>query len=152
MRLYTLHKKQVLPLSKQEAWEFFSDPGKLSSITPGDMKFNMRSPMSRTMHPGMIIHYDLKPLPAFPVQWVTEITHMIEERLFVDEQRFGPFRFWHHQHHFNDHPLGVEIEDIIHYVLPFGPLGTLAHRMLVEKRLEEIFEFRKQQLSQAFRS
>ncbi|MFB4162152.1 hypothetical protein ACE1TF_19965 [Geomicrobium sp. JSM 1781026] len=150
MRLYTLKETQVLPISKEDAWEFFSNPGQLSSITPGDMKFDVRNDIKDRMHPGMIVHYDLKPLPAFPVQWVTEITHVVEGELFVDEQRFGPFRFWHHQHHFHDHPDGVEIEDIVHYVLPFGPIGRLAHQAIVEKRLKDIFSYRKEQLAKRF--
>ena len=83
------------------------------------------------MRPGMIISYRIHPIFRLRLSWVTEITHVQEPHSFVDEQRFGPYKFWHHQHRFREVPGGVEIRDIVNYALPFGPLGRIAHSTVV---------------------
>jgi len=75
---------------------------------------------------------------------------MINQELFVDEQRFRPFRFWYHHHRFTNIEGGVQIEDIVHYAMPFGIVGKIAHKIMVRKRLLEIFSFRKKQLHEYF--
>ena len=104
------------------------------------------------MYAGQIISYIVKPLAGIPMRWVTEITHVRDHEFFVDEQRFGPYKFWHHQHHFREIPGGVLMTDIIHYAIPFGPLGSLANQLLVKKELEKIFSFRKKSLETLFGS
>ena len=96
--------------------------------------------------------YQLKPILKIPVRWVTEITHVVEPILFVDEQRFGPYRFWHHQHHFRKVHVGVEVLDLVHYALFYGPLGYLANKFLVGKQLNQIFNYRRQVLVGMFGS
>ncbi|MBB6449645.1 ligand-binding SRPBCC domain-containing protein [Geomicrobium halophilum] len=150
MKIYTLTSTQQLPISRKEAWTFFSDPRQLASITPDDMSFEMMDDMTEPMHAGMILSYRIRPFPLIQVQWVTEITHVIEGERFVDEQRLGPFRFWHHQHRFTEINGGVEMQDTVHYAMPFSIFGRLVHKLLVRKRLEEIFSFRKKQLQAYF--
>jgi ligand-binding SRPBCC domain-containing protein len=148
--LYRLHRIQCLPISVGQAWEFFSDPHNLPIITPAWLRFCVTSPLPDKMYPGMIVTYTITPVGRLPVRWVTEITHVNEPCLFVDEQRFGPYRFWHHQHLFRDIDGGVEVQDIVHYALPFGPIGVLTHRLLVKKQLKEIFDFRRRVLQERF--
>ncbi|WP_059105005.1 SRPBCC family protein [Shouchella shacheensis] len=150
MKLYTLTSTQQLPISRKEAWAFFSDPNQLSNITPDNMTFKIMEAISENMHAGMIIRYRIRPFSWLQVQWVTEITHILKGERFVDEQRFGPFRLWHHQHIFTEVEGGVEVQDVVHYVMPLSILGRLVHRLIVRKRLEEIFSFRKKQLSTYF--
>ncbi|QDI90149.1 hypothetical protein EPH95_02315 [Salicibibacter halophilus] len=150
MKLYTLTSIQQLPISREEAWAFFSDPRQLGSITPGDMSFEMIDDLTEPMHAGMILRYRIRPFRFVQVQWVTEITHVIEGERFVDEQRFGPFRFWHHQHRFTEIDGGVEMQDTVHYAMPYAFIGRIAHPLIVRKRLEEIFAFRKEQLQAHF--
>lgn len=152
MKLHRLHRKQRLPVSSEEAWAFFADPQNLPLITPPWLDFQLTSAVPERMHPGLILTYTIRPFLGFKVRWVTEITHVDTPHFFVDEQRFGPYRFWHHQHHFRDVKGGVEVEDIVHYALPLGPLGTLMHRFVVGGRLEEIFSYRREVLSQRFGS
>jgi len=102
------------------------------------------------MVPGMIVTYSIRPLLGIPVHWVTEITHVREPNLFVDEQRFGPYRFWHHQHHFREVDGGVEMEDLVHYGLPFGGIGRLLGGSHVRRQLAGIFSFRKTFLEETF--
>lgn len=150
MRLYTLHTRQKLPVSVAEAWSFFSDPSNLNTITPEDMKFQTLSGDDRKMFSGQIIHYKISPFSGITLQWVTEITHMESHSFFVDEQRFGPYKFWHHKHFFREIEGGTEMEDLIHYQVPFGFIGTLFHPFLVRPKLKAIFDYRKKKLEQLF--
>ncbi|GFO55235.1 SRPBCC domain-containing protein [Geomonas sp. Red276] len=151
MPLERLERTQVIATTLAEAWRFFSRPDNLATITPPSMAFRVTSAPQQTMYPGMIITYKVSPVSGLPLTWVTEITHVEEPSFFVDEQRIGPYRFWHHQHHFREVEGGVEMRDIVHYQLPFGPLA-LPVTWLVKRRLEGIFEYRVQAVERLFGS
>jgi ligand-binding SRPBCC domain-containing protein len=151
MRLYTLRTRLSLPLSLREAWDFFSDPRNLQVITPPTLGFRITSELPERMHAGLIITYTVTPVARIPVTWVTEITHLEERRFFVDEQRFGPYRFWHHQHHFREVPGGVEVMDLVNYAPP-TPAAPIIDRLLVGPKVKQIFEFRSQVLRERFGS
>ena len=148
--LYTIHRKQKLPITLQEAWDFISDPKNLAVITPDNMGFTTLSGDDRKMFPGQIIHYTITPVLGIRLQWVTEITHVADKSFFVDEQRYGPYKFWHHKHFLKEIEGGVEMEDVVHYKLPMGFLGRLAHPLLVKPKLEEIFGYRMEKLIELF--
>lgn len=150
MKLYTFEQKQFLPITLETAWKFFSDPNQLQNITPPSMNFVVQSALPDKMYAGMIVEYTVTPLLRIPMQWITEITHVHEPVMFVDEQRFGPYRFWHHQHRFLEVPGGIEMHDIISYGLPFGFLGRIAHGIIVRPQLKKIFSYRKKVLHQLF--
>lgn len=150
MRLYQLRSTQLLPISKKEAWDFLSNPKNLKVITPDHMGFEILSGADRPMFPGQIIQYIVKPFPFLSTKWVTEITHVVDEEYFVDEQRFGPYALWHHKHFLKEVDGGVEMEDIIDYKIPFGILGQLMHPLVVKKQLERIFEYREEKLIELF--
>lgn len=150
MRIYTLHKKQKLPISVDEAWDFLSDPKNLKFITPDYMAFNIISGADREMYPGQIIQYIVTPVLGIKSKWVTEITHVRDKEYFVDEQRFGPYALWHHKHFIKEIKDGVEMEDIIDYKIPLSILGQLVHPILVKPKLEEIFRFREKKLIELF--
>lgn len=150
MKIYSLHTKQKLPISIEEAWAFFSNPKNLEIITPDDMAFNTLSGDDRDIYPGQIIEYTVSPLLGIKMKWVTEITHVIDRKLFVDEQRFGPYALWHHKHFFTQIEGGIEMEDIVHYKLPMGLLGQLVHPFLVKPKLNEIFDYRSKKLIELF--
>lgn len=150
MKLYSIHTVQKLPISLDEAWEFISNPKNLEVITPKSMGFKTLSGDEKEMFAGQIIHYKITPLFGISLQWVTEITHVQDKKFFVDEQRFGPYNFWHHKHFLKEIPGGVEMEDIVHYKVPMGILGQMAHPFLVKPKLEEIFSFRQKKLIELF--
>lgn len=150
MKLYQLHSKQALPISKGDAWNFLSDPNNLKIITPNHMGFNILSGADRQMFPGQIIQYKVSPFSGYTTKWVTEITHVRVGEYFVDEQRFGPYALWHHKHFIKEISDGVEMEDIIDYKIPFGVLGQLAHGLFVKKQLLEIFRYREARLTELF--
>ncbi len=150
MKLYRLHKKQNLPITKEQAWDFLSDPKNLKIITPDYMGFNILSGGDRPMFAGQIIQYIVTPILGLKTKWVTEISHVVNNEYFVDEQRFGPYALWHHKHFIKEIEGGVEMEDIIDYKLPMGILGQLVHPILVKPKLEEIFNYRTQKLEALF--
>lgn len=150
MKVYTLYKKQLLPISKAEAWAFLSDPKNLKTITPDYMGFDILSGGGRPMFAGQIIQYIVTPILGIKTKWVTEITHMVDSEYFVDEQRFGPYALWHHKHFIKEIDGGVEMEDIIDYKVPFGILGQIVQPILVKPKLEEIFNYRTKKLEELF--
>lgn len=151
-KMYSFQRVQILPVSLQEAWDFFSDPANLAAITPADMHFQVISKFhGEKMYPGQLIEYKVKPLFGIPVYWMTEITHVEDKKYFVDEQRFGPYSLWHHQHHFRETPAGVEMTDIVHYKIPFWFLGDIANALFVKKKLRSIFDYRHSVTDKFFR-
>jgi ligand-binding SRPBCC domain-containing protein len=148
-KVYTIKEVQNMPLTLQKAWNFFSKPANLKDITPANMGFIIRSRYhGEQMYPGQIIEYTVKPLLGIPFYWMTEITHVADGKYFIDEQRFGPYSLWHHQHHFKQIPGGVEMTDIVHYKIPFWFLGDIANALLVRNELKKIFDFRRQKVEE----
>ena len=150
MKLYTLHKTQKLPISKSEAWAFFSNPKNLKTITPDYMGFDILCGAEKPMFAGQIIQYIVTPIFSIKTKWVTEITHMVDGEYFVDEQRFGPYALWHHKHFIKEISGGIEMEDIIDYKVPFGILGQWVQPILVKPKLEDIFNYRTKKLEDLF--
>lgn len=149
-RLRRLERRQRLPLAQSAAWEFFADPANLARITPPNLGFEVTSPLPERMYAGMVVTYRVRPFGNLGVPWVTEITQVREPEFFVDEQRSGPYRFWHHQHHFAAVADGIEMTDLVHYQLPYGWLGDLLAGSAVERRVTAIFAHRQQVLAQLF--
>lgn len=150
MKIFQTKTNQIIPISLDKAWSFFSDPGNLSKITPPWLNLKITSDLLGKMYEGMIISYKVYPFLGIPSNWVTEITSVKEKSFFIDEQRFGPYKFWHHQHHFKEINGGVEMTDIVNYALPFDPFSRMLNNILVEKKVNEIFEFRKEVLNKLF--
>lgn len=146
MKIYKLEKSQLLDIDVETAWNFFSNPSNLQRITPDDLSFNILSPLPDKVYPGLIILYKIKIFTFIPINWVTEITQVRENEFFIDEQRFGPYKFWHHQHSFEEKNGKTLMKDIVHYGLPFGIIGRLA-KGIVQKQLKEIFDYRQSILS-----
>jgi ligand-binding SRPBCC domain-containing protein len=147
MRLHSLQRVQIVPVELAAAWDFFCSTANLSLITPPDLKFVVTSPLQTAMYPGMLITYTVTPFWGVKVTWISEITHVAALSYFVDEQRMGPYRLWHHQHHFREVSTGVEVTDLVHYALPFDPLSRPL-QPLVQRRLELIFSYRAEALRQ----
>jgi ligand-binding SRPBCC domain-containing protein len=150
-KIYSVKFEQALPISLQEAWDFISSPHNLKVITPDYMKFEVTNEaFSENMYPGMVITYKVRPLFNIPLNWCTEITHVNHLHYFVDEQRFGPYSFWHHQHHIKEVDGGVLMTDIVHYKIPFGWLGDIANFLFIKSQLNQIFDYRFKKLNSLF--
>lgn len=150
MTLFNIDVIQKLPIPIPKAWDFFSNPRNLEIITPPWLDLRITSEITEEIYPGMIITYDLTPFLGISLDWVTEIKHVVRPNLFVDEQRFGPYRFWHHKHLFREIPGGIEMRDIVHYAFRFGLLGKFAGTFFVSDRVSEIFNFRHEKLKELF--
>lgn len=152
MKTYQLKFEQKLPISLEQAWDFFSSPLNLAKITPDHMGFTITSDFKegQKMYPGMIITYKVSPLLGIKLNWMTEITHVQEGKYFVDEQRFGPYALWHHQHHFEEIKGGVLMADIINYAIPYGFIGRIANSILVENEVRGIFDYREKKVEELF--
>jgi ligand-binding SRPBCC domain-containing protein len=148
MAIYTFTRRQVVAMPLEQCWRFFSDPRNLSKITPPDLRFIVRSDLPEEIHAGLMIRYTVSPLWSIPMSWLTEITQVEKPHYFVDEQRVGPYRIWHHEHFFRSLADGrTEVRDLVHYVPPLGPLGALVEPLMIRPQLERIFDFREQQLT-----
>jgi ligand-binding SRPBCC domain-containing protein len=150
--LHSITTTQKLNCDLATAWDFLSSPMNLQKITPAYMGFQILSDPKqlKEMYAGQIIEYHVSPVAGIKMHWVTEITHVEKGVYFVDEQRFGPYSFWHHKHWLTAVEGGVEMHDIVHYKLPFGPLGRLMNSLVVARQLNSIFEFRKKTLDELF--
>lgn len=151
MAIHVLRTRQVVAASLARCWAFFCDPRNLACITPPALDFRVLSELPPQIHPGLMIEYRVRPLFGVPVTWLTEITHVRPEQLFVDEQRVGPYALWHHAHHF--HALDdarTEVRDVVHYRPPFGTLGELFHPWLIAPQLRKIFAYREQAVAREF--
>jgi ligand-binding SRPBCC domain-containing protein len=152
MAVYSFKRVQHIPASLQEVWNFFSSAANLQAITPADMGFKVISKHTagETIYAGQIIEYKVSPLFGIPIYWMTEITYVKELVYFVDEQRFGPYTMWHHQHHFKEIPGGVEMTDIVHYKNPLWIIGDIANSLFVKNKLEKIFDYRYKKIEELF--
>jgi ligand-binding SRPBCC domain-containing protein len=150
--LHTIKTTQFLKSDLNTVWDFMRSPGNLEKITPSYMGFNIISDRKEieTMYPGQIIEYYVTPVLGLKMHWVTEITHVEHLKYFVDEQRFGPYKLWHHKHFLKEVSGGVEMIDIVHYKIPFGFIGKIANTLFIKNKLKEIFDYRFKKLEELF--
>ena len=151
--IYQLKRKQILKSDLETIWNFVSSPKNLPKITPTYMNFNITSKdLKDDMYPGMLISYTVTPVLGIPMSWLTEITHVSDKKYFVDEQRYGPYAMWHHQHFIEPHKDGILMTDIVTYKMPLGILGRIAHWLFVKRQLNSIFNYRFQKMEEIFNS
>tara|TARA_R110002049_G_scaffold8604_2_gene46290 strand:+ start:286 stop:741 length:456 start_codon:yes stop_codon:yes gene_type:complete len=151
MGFYQFKRTQKINASIDEIWKFISDPSNLKLITPDYMGFDITSEdIPSKMYEGMIISYKVSPLLGIKTTWVTEITHLKENSYFVDEQRVGPYKIWHHQHMIQPMAKGTLMTDIVSYQPPLGFLGSIANELIIKGKLNEIFEYRTKALDEIF--
>jgi len=151
MGFYQFKREQFIQEPIESIWDFISSPRNLKAITPDYMGFDITTEnLPEKMYEGMIISYKVSPLLGIKTTWVTEITHVEENRYFVDEQRIGPYKLWHHQHFLEEKEGGTLMIDIVSYSPPFGFIGSLLNIIAIRKKLTEIFDYRTQVLNELF--
>ncbi len=152
MKTYARQFETFVPASLDKTWDFFTSPLNLAKITPMEMNFVVTSNYKpdEKVYAGMIITYKVTPLMGITVDWMTEITHVKEKEYFIDEQRFGPYALWHHQHHFKEVDGGVLMTDILNYAMPYGFIGRIANNWFVEKKVKSIFDYRENAIEGIF--
>ena len=150
MKVHVLEHTQHVPASLDEVFAFFARPENLAEITPRNLGFQILTPSPIPMKEGAIIDYVVS-LGGVPLRWRTLITSYDPPHKFVDEQLTGPYSFWHHTHTFSAlADGGTELGDVVRYALPLGPLGDLAHTLMVRRQVEGIFQHRQQVIADRF--
>lgn len=149
--IYVLRRVQLIRKPREYVFKFFEDPENLGRITPASLSFNMLTPRPISMHAGTVLDYTIR-LFGCPVRWTTLIADYDPPNHFSDVAITSPYRFWHHTHTFVSRPEGTEMIDEVHYSLPGGPLGRLAHALWVKRQLKSIFDFRAAQVAQLFQA
>jgi len=151
MGFYQFKRTQTFSQPVEQLWDFIANPNNLKLITPDYMGFDIiSSEIPTKMYEGMIISYKVSPVFGVKTTWVTEITHIKDKRYFVDVQRVGPYKIWHHQHFLEQTTHGTLMTDIVSYKPPFGLLGNLANELLIKGKLNEIFNYRTKALNELF--
>lgn len=151
MKTYTLERQQWVASPLPEVFDFFSRAENLQRLTPPWMHFRILTPQPMAMKPGALIDYALR-VHGLPVRWRTKIETWSPPFSFVDTQLKGPYRLWHHTHRFTEWNGGTMIDDVVHYALPFGLLGQLAHWLQVSRDLAQIFQYRAKVVRELFPS
>ncbi|MXV53063.1 hypothetical protein GS399_19000 [Pedobacter sp. HMF7647] len=153
MNTTTLNFDQFVPATIENVWNFFSNPENLGLITPPSMNFRIISDWNENvkMFEGQEISYTVSPLFHIPLKWITVITKVERNKLFVDEQKSGPYKLWVHQHVFEEVENGVVMRDILTYAIPFGLIGTLIDKLIVYKKVNDIFFYRKNKIDEIFK-
>lgn len=146
---HILEREQVVPQPRSRVFAFFADAENLERITPASLRFRIVTERPIAMRPGTLIDYRLS-LFGVPLSWRTLIEVFEPERVFVDVQLRGPYRVWRHTHQFEDDPRGTRIFDRVEYELPLGPLGDVAHALVVRRTLAHIFDFRRAAVAESF--
>jgi len=141
MTIHTLTRRQFVPAPIADVFGFFSRPENLSKLTPPDLGFVILTPPPIAMEAGARIDYTIR-FFGIGIRWTSLITAFEPGRSFVDEQLRGPYAFWRHSHRFEEAPGGTTVSDEVLYALPFGPVGALAHALVVGRRLASIFDYR----------
>lgn len=150
-KVFCLKSIQKIPVPLSKAWSFFSDPHNLLTITPPFLNLKVTNDIfSKEVYPGQVMIYTVKPLLGIPFEWMTEITHIEKEKFFVDEQRKGPYKLWHHQHHFKSIDGQTEMTDLVHYRLPAGIFGSVLNHLVVKDKLISIFDYRYKKIGELF--
>jgi ligand-binding SRPBCC domain-containing protein len=137
-----IERSQLVPVPLEDAFAFFADASNLEALTPPWLHFRILTPQPIPMEKGTTIEYVLT-THRVPVRWRTEIIEWRPGRRFVDKQVEGPFRLWEHTHAFEEQHHGTMICDTLLYRMPYGPLGAVAHRIVVARDLERIFDYRR---------
>jgi len=151
MKTFEFHTAQFLKTDIHKAWSFFSSPKNLAVITPPELSFKIISKFNdEEIYEGMKIAYIVKPLFGVPLKWETTIGKTEILKFFSDSQTKGPFKLWEHKHTFEVKDNGVLMTDDLKYQLPFGWIGDITHELIVKKKIENIFTYRKEILEKIF--
>lgn len=149
--MHQFKTEQFLPIDKKKAWDFFSSPKNLSFITPPEMEFKILTVLNKeNIYEGMKIDYTVKPLFGISVHWQTEICKLANQNYFTDRQIKGPYKIWEHTHTFIEKNNGILMTDVVNYELHFGWVGNFANSILVKRKIQSIFDYRKKILEKLF--
>jgi ligand-binding SRPBCC domain-containing protein len=146
---YKLIHEQLVPRKLAEVFDFFSQAENLETLTPEWLHFKIDSVHPQPVQKGTVIRYNLR-VHGLPLLWTSEIREWNPPTEFVDFQTRGPYKLWHHTHKFIAEGNDTRIVDEVLYDLPFGPLGRIAHAIMVKSDVEKIFRYREMKIQELF--
>jgi len=151
MSKYTLERTTRIPGDLDSIFRFFEDPHNLKEITPPWLSFRVVSATDEVMRQGTKIRYKIRWL-GLSMPWESLIAEYEKNEKFADEMLRGPYKRWYHVHRFRSTADGVEMSDRVDYELPLGPLGGIAHWLMVGRQLAAIFDYREKRIGEIFAS
>lgn len=149
MTAFIFRAEQFVSRPLVQVFAFFSKAENLQQLTPPWLHFRVLSVEPTPLRQGTLIKYSLR-WRIFPIRWTTEIIEWEPPYRFVDLQLKGPYKLWHHEHRFAAEGNGTRITDEVQYLLPFGILGSIAHRLKVRRDVEGIFAYRTEAVERLF--
>lgn len=148
--IHYLRREQFIAAPPATVWAYFATPKNLNELTPPSVRFQIIGQVPTTMYAGQMITYRISPLPGLWLNWITEISDVQAGLSFVDIQRKGPYKLWHHEHRFVPEADGVRMFDEVTYAVGWGPAGWLAEKLWVKRQLKQIFDYRAKQVAKIF--
>ena len=131
---------------RSEVFAFFADPASLTLITPPSFRVTILS-APPLLAAGAVIDMRITWL-GVPLSWRAYVRECDPPFRFVDVQVRGPYARWEHRHRFLEEDGETMVEDRVTYRLPLGPLGTLAHRVVVGRQLRALWDYRTRRLGE----
>ncbi len=141
-----LDATQFLPQSRDRVFAFFADAFQLEAITPPWLRFEVLTPRPIDITSGTLIDYRLR-LHGIPLKWRSRISAWEPPYRFVDEQVRGPYRWWRHEHTFEEILGGTLCHDVVHYGVAGGRWIDM---LFVRRDLYKIFQYRRDRLAELF--
>lgn len=138
--MHYITKSLSLKTDIEILYKFHLDPRNLRLISPRSLSIKVVSISHIPLQKGSEIKIKLNVIPFVSVNWEVLIEDVIENKLIVDLQKKGPFKFWRHEHKFELLFDGtVAITDDITFDIGFGLLGKITSpfiKWLIKKILE----------------
>jgi uncharacterized protein len=141
---HILESRVWLAKPRPEVFAFFADPGHLALLTPPSWHLRVLA-ADATLAAGAVLDFRLYWL-GLPLTWRAFIREYDPPFRFVDVQVRGPYARWEHRHRFLEEGGGTWVEDRVTYRLPLGPLGSVAHALVVGRQLRGLWEYRRRRL------
>ena len=133
--------QSIIRASPERVFEFHEQPNVLNLLMPPWESARVIQ-TAKISEVGAEAIIETKVFGPIKVRWVARHTLYDPPHLFEDVQVEGPFRSWRHRHIIESHAEGAILRDEIDYQPPLGFLGRALSPLLVQKRLEKLFDYR----------
>jgi len=172
MEDFVLTRRVWLPRARPEVFAFLADPRNLPAVNPPSTALRWLAPPPEALSQGALLDFSARAL-GIRARWRVMIREFDPPYRFVDVQLRGPFRRWEHLHRCvegmegaapdggpgdpralaggnGDGPTGTWVIDRVTYGLSLGPLGLVAHALVVRRQIDAAFDYRARRLRELF--
>ncbi len=119
---------------------FHQRPDAIELLTPPERNIEVVH-RSGGIEAGAIVEF-LIPVGPFRIRWLAHHIAYEKNRVFIDEQRKGPFAAWVHAHHFAVEGEGTRLTDSIEFAMPGGRMVEAVAGRWIKRDLRRMFEYR----------